>query len=135
MFLSIQDRVEIVLLCGRQGWSQRRVAAEFNRPHPEQLKLQNATVCKILNKFTKTGSVADLPRSGRSTVSDETKEVVLAKVGTDPTKSLRRHAQELNMPFATCHDIMKKEKFRPYKPRLLQVLYDEDFDRRSDMCE
>jgi hypothetical protein len=33
--LTLDERVEIVLLSGRQGWTQRQVADEFNARHPE----------------------------------------------------------------------------------------------------
>jgi hypothetical protein len=36
MTLSLDARVEMVLLSGRQGWSQRQVADEFNARHPER---------------------------------------------------------------------------------------------------
>jgi hypothetical protein len=35
MTLTLDERVEIVLLSGRQGWTQRQVADEFNSRHPE----------------------------------------------------------------------------------------------------
>jgi uncharacterized phage-like protein YoqJ len=35
MALTLDERVEIVLLSGRQGWTQRWVADEFNARHPE----------------------------------------------------------------------------------------------------
>jgi hypothetical protein len=33
--LTLDERVEIVLLSGHQGWTQRQVADEFNARHPE----------------------------------------------------------------------------------------------------
>jgi hypothetical protein len=33
--LTLDERVEIVLLSGRQGWTQRQVVDEFNVRHPE----------------------------------------------------------------------------------------------------
>jgi hypothetical protein len=36
MTLTLDERVEIVLLSGRQGWIQRQVADEFNARHPER---------------------------------------------------------------------------------------------------
>jgi hypothetical protein len=33
--LTLDERVETVLLSGRQGWTQRQVADEFNAGHPE----------------------------------------------------------------------------------------------------
>jgi hypothetical protein len=35
MALTVAERVEIVLLSGRQGWTQRQVADEFNARHSE----------------------------------------------------------------------------------------------------
>jgi hypothetical protein len=34
--LTLDERVEIVLLSGRQGWTQRQVQDEFNARHPER---------------------------------------------------------------------------------------------------
>jgi hypothetical protein len=36
MALTLDERVEIVLLRGRQGWTQRQVAYEFNARHPKK---------------------------------------------------------------------------------------------------
>jgi uncharacterized phage-like protein YoqJ len=33
--LTLDEKVEILLLSGRQGWTQRQVADEFNARHPE----------------------------------------------------------------------------------------------------
>jgi hypothetical protein len=35
MALTLDERVEIVLLSGRQGWTQKQVTDEFNARHPE----------------------------------------------------------------------------------------------------
>ena len=52
MSLSIQDRVEIVLLSAREGWSQAEVAVEFNRRHPDRaLPLHQTTVGRLLKNF------------------------------------------------------------------------------------
>jgi hypothetical protein len=44
MALALDERVERVLLSGRQGWTQRQVADEFNARHPE---LQTAVLLSI----------------------------------------------------------------------------------------
>jgi hypothetical protein len=36
MALTLDERVEIVLLSGPQGWTQRQVEDEFNARHPER---------------------------------------------------------------------------------------------------
>lgn len=64
--LTTEKRVEIILLCGRKGYSQREVAAEFNQRHPErQPVLQSTASRRLLDKFKMTRNVVDAPRSGR----------------------------------------------------------------------
>ena len=53
--LTQEECNEIILLCGREGWSQRMVADEFNRLHPDR-GVRESTVSQLLVKFTKTGS-------------------------------------------------------------------------------
>jgi transcriptional regulator len=44
MTLTLDERVEVLLLRGRQGWTQRQVADEFNARHHE---LQNIVLLSI----------------------------------------------------------------------------------------
>jgi hypothetical protein len=46
MALTLDERVEIVLLIGRQGWTQRQVADEFNARHPERNPVTQSAVGK-----------------------------------------------------------------------------------------
>jgi hypothetical protein len=46
MALTLDDRVEIVFLSGRQGWTQRQVADEFNARHPERIPITHSAVGK-----------------------------------------------------------------------------------------
>jgi hypothetical protein len=46
MPLTLDERVEIVLLIGRQGWTQRQVADEFNARHPERNPITHSAVGK-----------------------------------------------------------------------------------------
>lgn len=54
---------------------------DFNRKH-SKMHITHDTVAKIINKFKKTRSVADQPRSGRSQTSTDkgTIGVVLANI-------------------------------------------------------
>jgi hypothetical protein len=47
MALTLDERVEIMLLSGPQGWTQRQVADEFNARHPElqTLVLLSIPIC------------------------------------------------------------------------------------------
>jgi hypothetical protein len=65
MALTLDERVEIVLLSGREGWTQRQVADEFNARHPERNPITQSAVEKLVKKFKETGSCVDKPRVGR----------------------------------------------------------------------
>jgi hypothetical protein len=44
MALTLDERVEIVLLSGHQGWTQRQVPDEFNSGHPERNTITHSAV-------------------------------------------------------------------------------------------
>ncbi|PSN30943.1 hypothetical protein C0J52_25601 [Blattella germanica] len=113
--LNHEELVEIILLC---GCSQRDVAAEFNRRHPEREPVSYSSVGRLLDKFKSTGSVQDASRSGRPSTSAETEEMILAKVAASPKKSTRRRNCELAVPYSTIQLVLKKHKFHPYKLQL-----------------
>ncbi|GBM41115.1 hypothetical protein AVEN_63306-1 [Araneus ventricosus] len=52
-------------------------------------------------KFNKIGSVTDLPRSGRPSVSQATVELVRQSFQRSPTKSTRQASRELEIPQTT----------------------------------
>jgi transposase len=135
MSLTLEERIEIMFLCGREGWSQRRVAEEFNTRHPEKNPETQSTVSKLVSKFKETGSVADKRRSGRPPVAEEIREGVVAKVHASPRKSIRRTSMELGVPKGTVHDILKQENFHPYKLQIVQHLTEDDPDDRLEICQ
>jgi transposase len=71
MTLTLDERVEIVLLRGRQGWTQRQVADAFNATHPERNPITHSAVGQLVKKFKETGSVVDKPRVGRPSVDED----------------------------------------------------------------
>jgi hypothetical protein len=77
--LTLDERVEMVLLSDRQGWTQRQVANEFNDRHPERNTITHSAVEKLLKTFKETGSVVDKPRVGRPSVGEDIRTGVIAK--------------------------------------------------------
>jgi hypothetical protein len=56
MLLSLQESVEIILLCGREGWTQKEIAAEFNNNHLERNLISQNEVAEFfkikVNRFS-----------------------------------------------------------------------------------
>jgi hypothetical protein len=84
MALTLDERVEIVLLSGRHRWAQRQVADEFNARHPERNPITHSAVGKLVKKCKETGSVVDRPQVGRPSVSEDIPTGVIAKFHAHP---------------------------------------------------
>ena len=53
----------------------------------------------------------------------------------NPVNSTEQRALNHNMSRYSVQKITKREKFHPYKIKLLQELSEDDFDRRIEFCE
>ena len=103
----------------------------FNTDPPTRL-----AIYKLRDKFDDTGSVADAPRSGRPSVSTEQNLTTVAEAYTrSPKKSLRRASAEIGIKRTSLRKILTKLHMRPYIPRLIHGLLEDDPDRRSQFCE
>ncbi|KAK6041310.1 zinc finger, C2H2 type [Cooperia oncophora] len=61
MFLTIEERIEVILLSGN-GRTHREIADEFSRLHPDRKPISHTTVGNLLAKFRETGAVYDRGR-------------------------------------------------------------------------
>lgn len=134
--LTIPERTEIIGLCN-EGNSFRNVAAIFNDRYPNrQPPLAHGTVSNIYRKFEATGSVRDLPRSGRpSKVQDENVIAnVLNIVNQNPRTSTRALANATNNCRNTIMKILHTNGYHPYKAQPHNELYQGDDIRRMEFC-
>ena len=96
--LTLEERVEIVLLCGREGTTNRGVANVINKLHSERTVSYQA-VGMLLNKFKLTGSVKDKEKKRSNAIFGIEKHstMILAKFSVSQTKSLRRISEEIGI--------------------------------------
>jgi len=134
--LTIDERVEVILLCGREGISHRGVADIFNARHQPNRTITHQSVGNLLKKFKETGSVKDKKRGGniKTVANEETNTMVLAHFVASPQSSLRRTSNEIGVSKSAIHRILQQSKWHPYKIQLLQKLNEDDPDRRSEFC-
>ena len=79
MPLTTEQRIEIILLSGHDGATNRSVAEQFNRNHPHE-NVSHTSVGCLINKFRKTGGVLDKKQSGHPGLSAERRAQVLEKL-------------------------------------------------------
>jgi AraC-like DNA-binding protein len=101
-----------------------------------------STIIRLIIKFEETGSVIDLPRSGRPSLSES--EIQIVKESVEKCKeesaggkcSVRAVSQECGISKSCVHRIMKEElHLHPYKPSFVQELVDGDAERRVEFAE
>lgn len=110
---------------------RRKFQTTFAKPPPAETSIQ-----RWYEKFKATGSVADLPRSGRPRTSDDVVNAVQESVQRSPMKSLKRRSLELGVAKSTLHNILRKKvKARAYMLKFVHNLIEEDCDMRKEFCE
>ena len=104
----------------------------FHTPPPSR----NTIYC-LRNKFDETGSVNSAPKRGRpkTSTTEENKTLVALTFVNSPKKSTRRASAELSMSRASLRRLSHNIKFKPYRPRLVDALLEDDPDRRLQFCE
>jgi hypothetical protein len=91
----------------------------------------------VNKRFEETGSVCNLPTSGRrkSVVTEQNEMAVATALIQSPHKSKRKGSSELGISRTSYQRILKHLKLKPYRPRLLHALHLDDPDRRVEFCE
>lgn len=135
--LTTEQRVFVLQTWWKHDHSYSDVCDLFVERFPNVEPPSRQGIHKLNSRFEQTGSVAELPRSGRPTsvCTEENLNVVAQCYVQSPTKSQRKASSEYEIPRTSLQRIQKKLKLRPYRPTLLQGLNEDDPDRRLEFCE
>ncbi len=133
--LSVAERVAVVRLYSKHESATvvtRKWSKSFNSAAPIR-----QTIYDINRRFDDTGTVGDMPRSGRprSAQSLENVRAILDTFERSPKKSSRRASLELGIDRMAILRILSTLGIGPYRPHLVHALNDDDFDRRVEFCE
>ena len=80
------------------GKYTNKVQQKLVNQFPDAKLPHRNAVQKLIDKFRETGSVADAPRSGRPSTSEETVLDIQDRMFTSPSKSVRRLSQQAHVP-------------------------------------
>lgn len=130
--LSKEEKVEIILLCG-ENTPSRQVADIFNSRHPNR-NVNHTTVTRLLNKFKETGSINNnfkKPHANAKVPTEIEEEVCLTVVENGKT-SIKQLSTSLDVPCTTVQKILKKNNFKPFKPKFINTLMERDFIPRFE---
>ena len=125
----------IAVVVGRvRGQKYRQVREAFQRrfrkPSPTQQNIQ-----MLVNKFMRTGSVADEQRPGRPPTSQGRVETIRDAIERSPSASTRRLSRELGIPCATVWEVLHFTlKKKASRIQMLHKLEAEDYAARLAIC-
>lgn len=134
--LSVQDKIEIVLIHGDNYSTCRETAEIFNTRHPEK-NINYSTVAKILRSFKQSGSVQSKYQvtHRRNVTGNEDNELdIVLSVVENPKMPLSQRQTELNVSDRSIRRVFKRHKFKPYKPQKIHTLKERDLDARLDFA-
>lgn len=140
--LSLADRIELVQLYYANGKSSTATLRKFKTVHKLSRDPFSITaIANLISKFETTGSVLDLPKSGRKPVSNPViEEVRLANeqgLATSSSGCYSAHqiAKATGHPYATVRKILKtKLHNHPYHLKCLHELRPLDYEARVNFA-
>lgn len=132
--LTKEQKIEIILIHG-ESRTNRTTAEIFNERYPDN-EISHTTVGRIFNKFKETGSVENCFKRQHEKwkTGDNVEENVLLAVVEQPRTSIRKVSEQIGVSGTSVRRILKRNKFRPFKPRFIHTLKARDFDARFDFC-
>lgn len=130
--LTLQEKIEIVLICGEHT-RHRDVADIFNARHPGR-NIQQSTVSRLMTKFKATGSVGNtFKKLHKPSKNSEDVELNVCLDAVEYKKtSIEAIADRSGVHRESVRRILHKNKFRAYKPKFINTLKERDFDLRLD---
>ncbi|CAF3328987.1 unnamed protein product [Rotaria sp. Silwood2] len=133
--LSVNEKTWIVKHMYRLEYPinvQRLWSKEINNNPPDR-----KTITSLMHKFEQTGSVFNIDPPGRpvSVTDQATKDEVSSILKKEPQTSIRRMSTDSNISMASVRRMYKSMGFKPYVPRLIHELNEDDFDRRLEYCD
>lgn len=120
MELTERERVLLLMMrgYGDRVRSYREVQLLFNGLFPErETEIPQATVVKTVQRFELTGSIKSRVKPGRpkSETNEEKYLDILQNFVEDPLTSLRKVAIEQEVHYTYVRNVLKENKFKPYK--------------------
>jgi len=125
---------------GEWSYSYHDCYMDFRERFPNvavDFKIILETTSRSVANFRETGSVGRKTGSGRPCKrTEEVVEEVRGIIANEPSKSLRRLSQQVNLSYGTCRTILKRDlHFFPYKVHAYHQILPRDFIMRMNFCE
>nr|XP_022908794.1 uncharacterized protein LOC111420112 [Onthophagus taurus] len=128
---SLEHKIGGILIFARADRNVHETERQFNERFPEH-PISRKYLRELVNKFLETGSVEDRKRTGRRSISEDTQVQILTEVVNANMMSSAAIASTCDVSPTTARKYLKKNKYHPYKIKMLHELTEDDPDRRTE---
>ncbi|KAJ8940353.1 hypothetical protein NQ318_010864 [Aromia moschata] len=121
----------MLLVYGEVRKNRREAKALYGQRYPDHAQPHDKYF-PWLERHLKTERIEEEPNE--FIVSEETEINTLACIEVDPTTSVRQIAANIGIGRESVRNILKKQKFKPFKYQVHYHLYEADHQRRLEFC-
>src|SRR6202042_2575462 len=130
----MEDKVEAVLIFGEAQRNYHAAVRIFNERFPDR-PITRKYLRELVQKFQTTGHVNNAKRSGRPSLAEEKQIEIVAQMIVNPLQPTSLVAAECEVSSKSVQRVLKRNKFHPYKLKILHELTEDDPDHRLEFCE
>ena len=132
----VEDRIRMVIMVAKHG-SVRSARLHWTDDDEASPAPNHQTISRTYDIFVSTGSVLDLPRTGRpvSVLTAEKKEEIERSVEQSPKLSLHDRSLEMSIPRSTLSRSITSMRYQAYRCQTTVMLTGSDPEIRKKDCQ
>lgn len=133
MYYPIQIRMDIFTVFVKNNRNVKAAHREYRRLYPDRAVPDKNTFRNVWNKMANCGSLAN--RKKLKNINEDRELQVLLYFQEDRKRSIRDASRDIGISYTTIQRILHKHKYTARKPRLLQKLFPNDTNIRTEFCQ
>lgn len=130
----MEEKIEAIVIFGEAQRNFHAAERIFNERFPNR-PISRTYYRELFRKFQITGSVHAAKRTGRPSLPEEKQVDIVAQMVVNPMQPTSNVATVCDVSPRSVQRVLKKNKFHPYKLKILHELMEDDPDRRIEFCE
>lgn len=131
---TLQEKTEAVFIFAEANRNFHEAERIFNERFPDR-PISRAYLRQLVQKFINTGSVQNRKNPGRPSISEDKQIQIVGEMVVHSQQSTSHVAAICDVSATTVKKFLKRNKFHPYKMKILHQLIEDDPDRRIEFCE
>lgn len=136
MIFSMQEKNDMLQIYIRKNKNATATRRQYRRVYPQRRVPSKTFLWKLMRRFEETGNVSVAVKKRRRNILTEENQVnIVGYFEVNPNSSIRDAVDATGISAGSIHYVLKKYKYKPYKPKLTQKLNPTHYPRRIEFCQ